>query len=253
MQSKTRNIRPLASATGFTLIELLVVIAIIALLAAILFPSFARARENARRATCTSNLKQIGLGVTQYIQDNDELYPITRNGTATVSTGGTTWGLWRVNTYSYVKSTQVYSCPSGIDSANGTYTSPSFGSLTFSENNSYGLNQLVIIDGGTPPVVPVSVARIGQTSLMALGGDSTYAVWNSPDRVYNANYTISQTGAPVVPDPTLTRHFEGSVVLYADGHAKYQNQGEMGPLNGNTNPNTFQYGMIYDPNDPRLH
>lgn len=61
---------------GFTLIELLVVIAIIALLAAILFPVFARARENARRASCQSNLKQIGLSVVQYTQDYDETFPL---------------------------------------------------------------------------------------------------------------------------------------------------------------------------------
>ncbi|HHX40945.1 MAG TPA: DUF1559 domain-containing protein, partial [Armatimonadetes bacterium] len=62
--------------TGFTLIELLVVIAIIAILAAILLPVFARARENARKSTCQSNLKQMGLAVMQYVQDYDEVYPI---------------------------------------------------------------------------------------------------------------------------------------------------------------------------------
>ena len=62
---------------GFTLIELLVVIAIISILAAILFPAFARARENARRASCQSNLKQIGLGIFQYTQDYDERLPAT--------------------------------------------------------------------------------------------------------------------------------------------------------------------------------
>src|SRR3954462_467000 len=64
------------SAQGFTLIELLVVIAIIAILAAILFPVFARARENARRTSCLSNLKQIGLGIMQYTQDFDETLPV---------------------------------------------------------------------------------------------------------------------------------------------------------------------------------
>jgi prepilin-type N-terminal cleavage/methylation domain-containing protein len=65
---------------GFTLIELLVVIAIIAILAAILFPVFARARENARRASCSSNMKQIGLGFLQYTQDYDERMPSVADG-----------------------------------------------------------------------------------------------------------------------------------------------------------------------------
>ncbi|BDI33637.1 hypothetical protein CCAX7_56880 [Capsulimonas corticalis] len=92
---------------GFTLIELLVVIAIIAILAAILFPVFAKAREKARQTSCASNLKQIGLAMTQYVQDNDETFPF----------GGTTmieghqvnmfYGL-----YPYTKSVAVFACPS---------------------------------------------------------------------------------------------------------------------------------------------
>src|SRR5215216_6607048 len=87
---------------GFTLVELLVVIAIIAILAAILFPVFSRARENARRSSCQSNLKQLGLGMAQYVQDYDERF---------VSWRSTTTG-WAELLQPYVKSTQVLQCPS---------------------------------------------------------------------------------------------------------------------------------------------
>jgi prepilin-type N-terminal cleavage/methylation domain-containing protein len=89
---------------GFTLIELLVVIAIIAILAAILFPVFATAREKARQSTCLSNLKQLGLGYTQYEQDFDETVPCGNNGYG-AGTG------WAGMIYPYVKSTQVFLCP----------------------------------------------------------------------------------------------------------------------------------------------
>src|SRR5689334_5202516 len=77
-----------AAKPGFTLIELLVVIAIIAILAAILFPVFARARENARRASCQSNLKQIGLGIMMYTQDYDETFPRSAIGGFTYQNSG---------------------------------------------------------------------------------------------------------------------------------------------------------------------
>src|SRR5215216_995867 len=92
---------------GFTLIELLVVIAIIAILAAILFPVFARARENARRSSCQSNVKQILLGVAQYTQDYDEKYPISFGGSLQ----------WTQRIFSYVKSEQIFSCPSDSNTA----------------------------------------------------------------------------------------------------------------------------------------
>ncbi|HEY3330876.1 MAG TPA: DUF1559 domain-containing protein [Capsulimonadaceae bacterium] len=90
---------------GFTLIELLVVIAIIAILAAILFPVFAQAREKARATACISNLKQIGLGFAQYEQDYDEAVPC---GTRTYGMGGG----WAGQVFPYVKSTGVFLCPS---------------------------------------------------------------------------------------------------------------------------------------------
>ena len=96
---------------AFTLIELLVVIAIIAILAAILFPVFARARENARRSSCQSNLKQIGLGMFQYTQDYDEKMPFAR-------TGAPNYNSWAGNIQPYIKSLQVFACPSNTDNEN---------------------------------------------------------------------------------------------------------------------------------------
>ncbi len=94
--------------SAFTLIELLVVIAIIAILAAILFPVFARARENARRASCQSNLKQIGLGFQQYAQDYDGW--TSGSGVFVV---GSVYHSWPSAIFPYVKSDQLFSCPSG--------------------------------------------------------------------------------------------------------------------------------------------
>ena len=122
-------------------------------LAAILFPVFARARENARRASCGSNLKQIGLGILQYTQDYDEKYPMTATmPTATPKFyGGRDWGTWMVSVHPYVKSTQLYSCPSSRSRATTTYTNAPGGALTFPLPGHYGVNQYVIQDALLQP------------------------------------------------------------------------------------------------------
>ena len=121
---------------GFTLIELLVVIAIIALLAAILFPAFARARENARRTSGLSNLKQIGLGFTQYLTDYDDRFPGTVtereaqtfnvfNGTTVAASDSADLGIFSIRNrlQPYVKSTQIFADPSSIDWGQDGYPS----------------------------------------------------------------------------------------------------------------------------------
>ena len=108
--------------SGFTLIELLVVIAIIAILAAILFPVFQKLRENARRAPCQSNMKQLGLAFNQYEQDADEKVP-----GGTQQNFGTNVGLgWGGQLYSFVKSAGVYKCPDDSTSGNATAVPPTY-------------------------------------------------------------------------------------------------------------------------------
>jgi len=122
---------------GFTLIELLVVIAIIAILAAILFPVFAQAREKARMAACQSNLKQMGSAFTMYTQDYDETFPSGKGGDGV---GGACndyalrsgWGGWIGNSIlPYTKNVNIYTCPSqpaaNAVNGGGTNTAPACG------------------------------------------------------------------------------------------------------------------------------
>ena len=97
---------------GFTLIELLVVIAIIAILAAILFPVFAQARERARAISCISNLKQMGLGLAMYTQDYDETMPAAFATVQAINGGGTNTIPYDQQILPYIKNNQVFRCPS---------------------------------------------------------------------------------------------------------------------------------------------
>ncbi|MEO7718839.1 MAG: DUF1559 domain-containing protein [Capsulimonas sp.] len=142
---------------GFTLIELLVVIAIIAILAAILFPVFAKAREKARQISCASNMKQLALGLIQYNQDNDESMPTTN-----IIWGGG----WTGEIYPYIKSKGVYACPD--DSTNPLSTEG--GATPLATRVSYGLNANVLspyVDNAQNGYQGNYFGRAGSTALAA--------------------------------------------------------------------------------------
>jgi len=225
---------------GFTLIELLVVIAIIAILAAILFPVFARARENARRASCQSNLKQIALGFFQYTQDYDEKFPsqgvIT---TAANITPSNPFG-WADALQPYLKSTQIFQCPSettppgSVASASASYTSlpaPDKAGYTDYYYNS-GLSQQ-------------SQAILNATALTVLAGDGNGASATST-YAYNGcafSYTATAPTACGAAASSIVgldgnapgRHLDGANYAFADGHVKWQKgSGTSGSMTSST-------------------
>ncbi|BCM88901.1 hypothetical protein IAD21_00743 [Abditibacteriota bacterium] len=202
---------------AFTLIELLVVIAIIAILAAILFPVFARARENARRSSCQSNLKQIGLGMLQYAQDYDE--KTAKEDYNAVYT-------WRDAIYPYVKSEQIFMCPS--DSGTNFYRYKAPGSAGgFSNNGSYALNHLYYNTAGIAPT-NLNLAAYQTPATTVWVGDST----NGNNDFYCADTTQTPVISTTSPRILLNagggstglseRHLETVCLLFCDGHVKSQ-------------------------------
>lgn len=249
---KRRN--SLSFRSGFTLIELLVVIAIIALLAAILFPVFARARENARRSSCQSNMKQMGLGFIQYAQDFDEKYPCGANATPGYAAGQG----WGAQVFPYIKSTQVYRCPSDMSTI---YTyDPDWYVVSYCYNSSipypswwYGTGVFVgtvaSMNAVTKTVLLFESANTGGQITSGVETDRmTPATWGTLSTISSvpgntggwfATGLLAGRGGTVVSDPTLStinmygsadrtgfmypygRHLEGSNFLMADGHVKW--------------------------------
>jgi prepilin-type N-terminal cleavage/methylation domain-containing protein/prepilin-type processing-associated H-X9-DG protein len=258
---------------GFTLIELLVVIAIIAILAAILFPVFAQAREKARQSACMSNLKQIGIAVMLYVQDYDETFPIRSwNGGTGICFDPNTLGAptgtanpyctsysWNFQINPYLKNNGVYVCssgifPTGISKNSGTYNLPI--------EMSYGIN--TDIYDYLPTNAPNS-GTIGPIAMSFLTAPAnTYFIADSKnpgfsdnwtDRLRLANLKSNQTelsgctttkpyeSKTLVTNPTWavgTRHQGGENIAFADGHVAFRQLGRISCWRGtiaNEGPN----------------
>ena len=199
---------------GFTLIELLVVIAIISILAAILFPVFARARENARRASCQSNLKQIGLGVMQYTQDYDEKFPQYNWGGSTTPLGH---GGWANTLQPYLKSVQIFQCPSEPTGAVGmgvTGFADYNYNLFLGWNGAYGsiTGQAAL----TQPTLTVMLADYNANS-----GYSWFTGVYSGSSGSNCGTTTCTAGLATFPAPAAQRHLDGQNYIFTDGHVKW--------------------------------
>ncbi|MCC7491494.1 MAG: DUF1559 domain-containing protein [Fimbriimonadaceae bacterium] len=218
---------------AFTLIELLVVIAIIAILAAILFPVFAKAREKARQSSCSANLKQLGLALRQYVQDYDEMTPAYKTllgGTITHPNTGQAIGaqLTLDVIQPYVKNWQLYKCPS--NNRGPVYTNPACGPGTGEYVVTWSYGPLMSAYAGkgrigsmysdaifAEPATTIYFAELPNAANQYAGGNPTgcggYGYWGCAD---NAVFTSGQAAAN-----QCRIHNDGGNYAYYDGHVKW--------------------------------
>jgi len=267
---------------GFTLIELLVVIAIIALLAAILFPVFESVREKARQSTCQSNLKQLGLGVSQYCQDYDGYFPLENDlrglGISGMFYCGGSNGTnalyysWPDRLYPYVKSSQIFNCPDGTSATvEGAGHDPS-------QYCHYGLNIFLTqycngktTNGGTANIFntysEAQIARsesivmlsdysghegnqVGQEGVDAdfgfgAGGISTgdtMDYMSLPAATGATGYACATSTFRCFYDPVSNRHSSGANYTFCDGHVKYYPM----TIDASGWKHSFLYDALYD-------
>ena len=203
--------QPTHKRSAFTLIELLVVIAIIAILAAILFPVFARARENARRSSCQSNLKQIGLGALQYTQDYDEkVVPLRWNSVSSVDVVP-----FPLLLQPYIKSVQLFKCPSNTATGNMSGTPDVANGYPQTIPISYMANGGLENDAAGPGSArPMIQSSSGTVSLASFDSVSETILIADQKISSNADFydTTKITG--------LQGHLGTTNFLYADGHVK---------------------------------
>ncbi len=197
------------TARGFTLIELLVVIAIIAILAAILFPVFARAREKARQSSCLSNVKQVALGAMMYAQDYDECVPETLDSAMT--------SYWYQKIMPYVKNDQVFVCPSTSSTNPGSWNY----SLSTNTSGYRGTTRAITLPSGaviparSTPIRLASVSLPAETAYLA---DAMYYVIDITFWTHGGSPYPEVGGAWYWVDG---RHNQGANVGFYDGHAKW--------------------------------
>ncbi|MFO8081400.1 MAG: prepilin-type N-terminal cleavage/methylation domain-containing protein [Armatimonadota bacterium] len=195
---------------GFTLIELLVVIAIIAILAAILFPVFARARDKAEQTSCLSNLKQIALAELMYQNDNDERTAAVTNWPVNVTTNS--YYTWITMLKPYIKNTDIFSCPSQRE-----------------ERMYRVVNRTTSV--GTHPweLGSYSASRIGVSSGFHPYFQYVYAFRNTATIPYPAECVFAADGTDVICRLNASNvaiiHNEGANFAFFDGHAKWVGRG----------------------------